>query len=282
MISDEDIKQLFQKMLDTPDVVTGLMKISGSSSFHLSSKFRLQIFRGISSRLWKDAPPAGCLRHKTIVNTFRVIPEYCFDCYKVLVAPRTVVELFKLLLVFGKIELPNNNSRKCMTERRNTSPGAYKGFIYCRGAEEAKEVLNIVRKAVSDDISFEVPVTLARGCSEFAQVHSEFGRINQGVATMKYKPEWRFYEDFVDQNFVFESAGDPDTQGFSETPAANTGDKTVYPPWEIFTMQYWLGYAATIGDMSYLTISGKTLPPIPDLKRPKFTPPSPPPLAIFR
>ena len=35
-------------------------------------------------------------------------------------------------------------------------------------------------------------------------------------------------------------------------------------------MQYWLRYAAMIGDMSYLTISGTTLTPIPYLKRQKF------------
>lgn len=86
----------------------------------------------------------------------------------------------------------------------------------------------------------------------------------------------------MDQNFVFEDAGDPDTQGFSEAPDANTVDKMAYPAWEIFTMQYWLRYAATIGDMSYLVISGKTLPPIQDLKRSIFIPPSPPSLAIFR
>lgn len=41
-------------------------------------------------------------------------------------------------------------------------------------------------------------------------------------------------------------------------------------PAEIFAMRYWLRYAATIGDISYLKITGCTLPPIPELNRPPF------------
>lgn len=263
MISDEAVRLLFQKQLDTPDIVTGLMKIAGNNpEFHLDKRFRLQIFRGVSAYRWKDAHPAGCLRHKTVFNTFGAIPKYCFDCYKVLVSPRTVVELFKLLMVFEKMALPNDNTRKCMTERRENSSGAYKGFVYCQGIEEANEVFKIVREAVSEDISPEVPVALTHGCSEFAQLHPKYARVGAGNDSMKYREDWQFYEDFVDTNFVINK---PDA---SEADAV--GGKTTYPMWEIFSMQYWLGYAATIGDASYLMIAGKTLPPIPQLKRPPF------------
>jgi hypothetical protein len=77
-----------------------------------------------------------------------------------------VVELFKLLMVFEKLDLPNDNTRKCMCESRDFCSGAYKGFVYCRGVDEAKAVADIVRKVISDDISPDVPVTIKRGCSE--------------------------------------------------------------------------------------------------------------------
>ena len=41
-----------------------------------------------------------------IFNDYDVIPKYCFDCYKVLITVRSVLELFKLLMIFEKLDLP--------------------------------------------------------------------------------------------------------------------------------------------------------------------------------
>lgn len=68
-----------------------------------------------------------------IFDKFDVIPKYCFDCYKVLITPHTIMDLFKLLMIFEKITLPLDNTRKCMVETRDACSGTYKGFIYCRG-----------------------------------------------------------------------------------------------------------------------------------------------------
>lgn len=273
MISDEDVKQLFQKKLDTPDILTGLVAHGrANAGFRLANNFMMQVFRGLPSHLWKDTHPAGCLRHKTVVNTFGVIPKYCFDCYKVLISPRTVVELFKLLMIFEKLALPNDNPRKCMAERRDYCTGTYKGFIYCRGMEDAKEVSRIVREVIAEDIAPEIPVTTVRGCSEFAKYQPEYARISPGAVLMQYNKGWQFYEDFVDENFIIDKS--------AYIPELTASDKAAYPAWEIFAMQYWLRYAATIGDTSYVTIAGKTLPPMPGLKRPPFMATAP--LAIFR
>ncbi len=246
MISDEDIIQFYKK-LDAPGVYGG----PGS----------LQIYRGKSPRLWKDVQSGGCERYHTVFNKFGVIPEYCFDCYKVLITPFTVVELFKLLMIFEKLALPNDNTRKCMIEGRDYCSGTYKGFIYCRSIEEGKEVRNIVREVVADDISPEVPVTLKRGCSEFASAYPRYSPTKPGAVFMKYNKDWKVLEDFVDKDFVFNT----------DVPDINAGDNTTYPPSEIYAMQYWLRYAATIGDISYLKIAGGTLPSIPQMKRPPFT-----------
>lgn len=202
-----------------------------------------------------------------VFNKFKVIPGYCFGCYKVQIAPRTVVELFKLLMLFEKMVLPLDNTRKCMVETRADCSGAYKGFVYCRGVEEGNEVRKIVRNAVSDEISPQVPVTLKRGCSEFAVVHPGYAQIKPGGVVMQYRKDWRVHEDFFDKNFVFR----PDApEGNAEIPEINTEGLATYTPWEVFCMQYWLRYAATIGDKSYLAIAGMTLPPLPSLKRPPF------------
>ncbi len=247
MISDEDIRQFFQKKLETPGIYGGF----GS----------LQIYRGISSRLWKDAHPGGCTRHFTVFNNFGVIPKYCFDCYKVIIEPRNVMELFKLLIVFEKLTLPNDNTRKCMAEGRDDYSGTYKGYIYCRSIEEGKELRDIVRAVVADDVSPEIPVNLKRGCSEFAHAYPGYSPTKPGAVLMKYNKDWQVHEDFVDANLFLQA----------DVPDAKCGSNSTYSPSEIFAMQYWLSYAATIGDISYLKVAGRTMPTVPQLKRPPFT-----------
>lgn len=250
MISDDDAKQFFQDKLGKPAIYGGY----GT----------LQISRGKSPQLWKDAPIGGCARHHVVFDRFGVIPEYCFDCYKVLVTPRTVVELFKLLIIFEKLTLPGDNTRKCMTEGRDDCSGAYKGFAYCRSIEEGKAVRDVVRKAVAGGISPDVHVKLKRGCSEFGSAHPRYSPAKPGVAVLKYDQTWKVHEDFVDKNFDFGNVADANV--ITTNTVANT-----YSPAEIFAMHYWLRYAATIGDTSYLDIAGCTVPPVPGLKRPSFT-----------
>jgi hypothetical protein len=253
MILDEAIKQFFQKNLDIPDIFTGIerMRVSGQAGYGLKN-ISLQVVRGMPLHLWKDAPPAGCSRHMAIFMTFGAIPKYCFDCYKLLIEPRTVMELFKLLKCFERIELPNDNTRKCMIEARKNISGSYKGLVYCRGLEDANEVCRLVKEAVADDISPDIPITLKRGCSEYAQAYPNYGQVIPGKEAMEYKNDWAFYEKFADENFIFGE------------PAAAVNEASDTPPlWDLFAMQFWLKYAAAVGDKSYLAITGgKAIQPL--------------------
>lgn len=260
MITDKDVIQIFQRIPITPIPFTEEEQRGR----------KLQIFRGVSGRLWKDAHPAGCSRHLSVFKETKVIPEFCFDCYKVLITPRSVVELFKLLMVFEKIALPVDNTRKCMVECRNDCPGTYKGFIYCRGMEEGTEVRKIVRKVVSEEISPHVLVSLKRGCSEYAQVYPRYAQIKQGSGIMQYKKEWKIHEDTFDKEHDLTLIASRSFPGVKETLVPLAESLAAYTQWEIFCMQFWLNYAATIGDTSYLAITAMTLPPIPNLKRPLF------------
>jgi hypothetical protein len=262
MITDKEIVQIFQKIPLTP--------IPFTESEQLGRK--LQIFRGVSGHLWKDAHPAGCTRHLAVFKGMKVIPEYCFDCYKVLITPRTVVELFKLLMVFEKIALPLDNTRKCMVECRADCSGTYKGFIYCRGLAEGNEVRKIVRKVISEEISPQVPVSLKRGCSEYVHAYPRYARITQGSGMMQYKKEWKIHEDAFDKKYnLIPGPGNlqsvPEPKEISIDHAEGLAS---YTQWEIFCMQFWLRYAATIGDASYLPITAMTLTPISNLRRPSF------------
>lgn len=252
MISDQDVIQKFRN----------LSKVSVDAKITTA-----QLFRGIPPELWKDAHPYGCARQRAIFNSFNVIPKYCFDCYKVCIAPRNIIELFKLLMVFEKVALPLDNTRKCMVEERSDCSGTYKGLIFCRSIEEGNEVRKIMRKAVSEDIAPQVSVTLKRGCSEFERAHPEYGRIDRPKLIMQYKKDWQIHEDFIDNNFVYQPYAADATADISDITADGL---TTYTRGDVLRMQFWLRYAATIGDTSYLAITGMDMPPLPNIKRPPF------------
>lgn len=250
MISNEDARDFYQS-LDTPGVY---------GAFPLS----LQVFRGILPSQLKGIHPGGCNRHFEVFRELQIIPEYCFGCYKVHIEPRNVIELFKLFMLLEELDLRNDNTRKCMVENRPGYSGAYKGFIYCRGLKEGQEVCDIVSNAVADKISQDISVKLKRGCSEFNDAYPGFSSAQDDGDLMEYNKNWRILEENFDKGRTYP----PPRSG-------NTNHKlgSTYPAWEVFAMTYWLGYAATIGDNSYLEIAEHKLAPVPGVKRPPFSGP---------
>ena len=78
-----------------------------------------QIFRRNTKNL-------NCERHFKIFDNYKIIPEYCFGCFKISIEVKTVIDLIKLYILFDNIELPNNNIRKCIIEERKEVAGDYK------------------------------------------------------------------------------------------------------------------------------------------------------------
>ena len=250
MISNEDARNLYLTQ-ERPGI------------YDSTNPNSLQIFRGLFAYGGINIPGI-CQRGFMIFERFQVIQEYCFGCYKVLVEPRTVIELFKLLILFQRLHLPNNNIRKCMTEYRKDCSGAYKGYVYCGGVEEGNEILAIVGDAVSQQISPNISTTLKRGCSEFAAVYPEYARAEPGIEPMKYNENWREYEEYFEKHARW-------NPGSIDYPYLKVGEP--FKPSEVFAMTMFLRYAATIGDDSYLEIAEGSLSPIDGLKRPPFIAP---------
>lgn len=187
-----DANTIIQQMVEQYQRILSLYKIR-------NKKYpETQIWRGKGSNL-------SCERHFVIFNKFKTIPKYCFNCYKVLIAPKTVLEHFKLMLVFDELQLPKDNTRKCLVEVRPGMSGTYKGLIYCHGLEEAKEISSFVRPIVHEKISNNIKVSIQRGCSEYNVQFPEFGydesKDKEGTL-MAYKEEWQVNEDYADQNLV--------------------------------------------------------------------------------
>ena len=200
----------------------------------------------------------GCERHFVVFNRFNAIPKYCFDCYKVYIEPRTVLEMFKLMIVFDSIDLPGDKARKCMIETRPEVAGAYKGYVYCQSYHEGMEVLTKVREVVASRISKNVQVVLKRGCSEFALAYPEFVQNDEnGKPKMRYKKEWIKHEEFTDRNLVKHVS----------PPVIDNYNHSGLTLRDTLVMHNWLAYAATIGDLSYMEISGAAVEKLPIDKR---------------
>lgn len=253
MIADETVRQFYQQCHSILDSLELRAEISMT-----------QLFRGVSSGHWKNFSIVDCSQHMTVFETFNIIPEDCFNCYKIYIEPRSVVELFKLMVVIRNLELPSDNTRKCIVENRPEIPGAYKGFIYCQSLGEGKDILKVVQTAVGEKISKKTPVTLKRGCSEFKIAYPEYDRIgDNGAPPMTYNEEWREHEDEIDKKL----AGERTTSYTLETH--NHSGFTLR---DALVMHTWLAYAAAIGDLSYLKISNSPVRPLLIEKRPPFQP----------
>ena len=205
----------------------------------------------LMTQIWRGMTiDQGCERHMRVFNTYNVVPEYCFSCYKVTIDVPTVLELFKLMIVFDTIELTNDNTRKCLVETRAEISGAYKGLVYCQSLDEAADIVALLKPLLRKKISDHANVAIRRGCSEFKVAYPKFGEAEPGKQpAMTYDALWREYEDVIDHNqsrylapLLFESQ--------------NHDGLTLY---DVIVMRYWLSYAATIGDLSGRIISQEDL-----------------------
>ena len=156
-----------------------------------------QIFRRNTKNL-------NCERHFKIFNNYKVIPKYCFGCFKVSLEVETVIDLIKLYIVFDNIELPNNNIRKCIIEERKEISGNYKGFIYCDGLEEAKNLKLLIDPIILKTIGNNTNIFIKHGCSEFAIEHPNFKELNKNSKNyMKYNLNWKDKEKIIDNKYSY-------------------------------------------------------------------------------
>jgi len=111
----------------------------------------------------KQARNRNCGLYHVYHEAFGFVHSRCQECWKVVVRPRTLSELYKLLLLEEALNLPS----KCGIEKRDTVCGLYGGYFYNDSKEEGLECYKLVRANVDKNISPDVVVLLKRGCTEF-------------------------------------------------------------------------------------------------------------------
>ena len=235
LLKDQNIDIDFNNKISDEIIVNYYSRISSILDENFHSKFtnnKSQIFRD-------DAKDLNCERHFQIFNTFNVIPQFCFGCYKIQIDLKNVLELFKLYLVFDRIKLEKNNLRKCMIEIRSKVTGNYKGLIYCAGLSEAQKIekyLNpIIKKTIGEDLS----IIIKRGCTEFSVPYPKYKEIDE---SMTYNKEWLKKEKIIDDKI--QKKNKYSSKIIQETlEGLSISDALI--------MKNWLFFAKSINDKSY-------------------------------
>jgi tetratricopeptide (TPR) repeat protein len=224
-ISDEDVILFYKKCKEIVD------RNFKDFDFHLS-----QIWRSNTINL-------GCNRHFEIFNKFKVIPEYCFGCFKVQIELKSIIDLIKLYFIFDKLNLSKNNSRKCMIELRENATGTYKGLIYCSGIDEANLICEQLSRIIDEKIKREIKVGVKRGCTEFGIEHPEYKIIDKDSKDfMIYNNEWKEKENIIDSN-TLKYARENSVNRKPTISGVTLND--------ILIMKNWIYYAKKIGDGDY-------------------------------
>ncbi len=184
----------------------------------------------------------GCRRHKKIFNDHNVIPKNCFGCYKVIIEPKTLIDLVKIYILFDYIKFENNNIRKCMIELRPNIEGRYKSLIYCSDLNEAESILQKLKTIIDKNINENIIINIKRGCSEFGMAYPLYKDYKNNV--MKYKEDWKEKEVFVDAKYP-------------NLLKHKLNRETIFGITlnDILVIRNWICYARLIGDNSYKMIS---------------------------
>ncbi|WP_269603970.1 tetratricopeptide repeat protein [Prochlorococcus marinus] len=214
-------------------------------------KYNLKLEINLSQIYKKNEVNLNCNRHKLIFNQHKIIPEFCFSCYKVQVEVDSIIELIKLFLVFNQLKLKNNNTRKSIIELRPNISGFYKGLIYCSSLTEAFKISKKLNIHIQNNIRIDLLSKVKRGCSEYPLEFPQYKEIaTSGDQPMNYNESWRAIEKEIDQ----------DNKNWGELSKSIDGFNLN----DFLIMRNWIAYAQKIKDTSVSKITNE------QIKEPKF------------
>ena len=176
----------------------------------------------------KTDPKSRCdIFHTVFHQIENHVHSYCRECYKVVVRPRNLIELFDLYELQRRLDV----SCKCGIEKRESVFGLYGGYFYNRGLKQGLERLKEVRKLVDENLSSETPVFLKRYCTEFEIGPLSLGDSDKMLDITKEEEEW---EMMIMSLFPRVGVNTPQ----SDTQIA-------------YVMRTWIHYAYANGDKTY-------------------------------
>lgn len=182
----------------------------------------------------------NCERHLTIFNKHNIIPEFCFNCYKVQLDLNSVLDMIRLLHFFYTENLFEGLLYKFSIELRKNVAGTFKGFIYCSNLIQAEQIRHELNEKTNIlDLNFTSKIK--HGCSEYALKFPAFANIDP-LNRMKYPVEWSSIEDNFDRSNI------------------NHGTKIIAKSLNVFSLsdflviQKWLDFSKGVGDQQFSDI----------------------------
>ena len=211
-----------------------------SESNKIINNFQQNFYIDETQIILQNSKNLNCNRHFKVFNEFNIIPKYCFSCYKIQVSLFNVIDLIKLYFVFKNINLKNNNIRKCMVETRLSIKVNYKGFIYCKGLEEAQTIMNEINLVLNNKNISKFQIEIKHGCSEFYKSYPKYKKINfHGKQEFEYDNQWIEKENIIDKKIPAREK--QDEKFFGET----LKELNLY---DILIIKNWIVYAKKIED----------------------------------
>ena len=119
----------------------------------------------------------NCARWQIYRQRYNLISRNCFHCWKIVVKPKTLTELFDLYEFMRKYVLDEDAmSCKCGIEKRpyRSHTGLYAGFFYTSllgGKEGAKKQHADIKAKLQKSIRSDLSVILKRACTEMEDEH---------------------------------------------------------------------------------------------------------------
>ena len=227
LINDETIK----------DILNQSEKILKESNVNFNFN-ETQIFR-------RNKVDLNCKRHLDIFTTHKIIPKFCFSCFKVQITLDNILDLIKLYFYFNNVNLRNNNIRKCVVELRKNVSGNYKGYVFSDSLQDAKEIKEILKNELQNEKINLNKIEIKRGCTEYYDEFELYKDINQNVSNIIYREDWANIEKNFDEKHFTSKIKD-------EKVYNNTLNKFNLP--DFLIIKNWLLYAKIIGDTSYKKI----------------------------
>lgn len=167
------------------------------------------------------------------VDGIPYIPSGCQACWKVVIRPANVRELFMLLGVLQASDLPS----KCGIDLRRHTSQPYGGFVYCDSIDQGREYFEFLKPMVAQQLSEETAnhrMILKRGCTEFDRKMPS----NEWSVPESHREIERYLTDMFVQ--------DPYEYHESEAMTA-------------FKCQDFILHANSIGDMSWRDVVGDSV-----------------------
>lgn len=213
-------KSFIKKILNTSEEIL--------SKFNISFNYpETQIFRRNEKNL-------NCKRHLTIFAEHKIIPRFCFNCYKVQISLENVVDLLKIYFYFNNLYLNNNNIRKCVVELRKNVSENYKGYIFANSIEEAESIKLLINNDLNkEDLNIK-KIEIKHGCTEYYNKYKLYKNVKRNITNQIYRTEWKKIENEFDQkNYILEN--------IQERKFDKTINKFILP--DFLIIKNWLLYA---------------------------------------